>query len=105
MDEPLEERVDATARRDHVPVQIVLEDVARRDHLRRLRTGEQEAVGMLRVACAHVAVAVENALIGEDAVGGDQVIDDLGANVGRVRSRVLGVRAGNGEQDANDDDP
>jgi hypothetical protein len=60
---------------DGAAVEVVLHDVARADQLRRQRSREQVALRLPRVAHAHVSVAVDHALVGQDPIGGDEVLD------------------------------
>ena len=52
-------------------------DVFGLDHLGAARTRQQEEVGIVRMAHADMAERVDDALVGEDPVGGDEFADDL----------------------------
>ena len=58
--------------------------------LRREGARHQVAARVAVVADAHVAVAVDHALIGEDPVGGDEILDE--ARVGRTCGGRRGLR-------------
>ena len=108
MDEALEIARPA-ARVDGGAVEVVLHDVGRRHQLGSDRARHQVAVGGFLVTHAHMAVPVDHALVGQDAVGGDQVLDQLRVNRARRGGRRLGEhvshsreraqRAGDAEQD------
>src|SRR4029453_1005709 len=60
----------------HARFEIVGLDVAAGDELRRKRARKQEAIGAVGVSRAHVPEAVEHGQSREDAIGGDDVVDD-----------------------------
>ena len=57
-------------------VEIVLEDVVGGDQLRSQRTCHEVAIGIPVVPDADVAPRVNHAVIGQDAIGGDEVVDE-----------------------------
>jgi hypothetical protein len=74
---------------DRLAVGSVLHDVAHLHQLGRHGARHVVAVGMLVAAHAHVAVAVEHALHREDAIGGDEVHQQVG-----IGGRCLAGRHG-----------
>ena len=75
MDEALEiERALVVAHR--LPVEPQLDDVVALDQLGRDRAGQEKVLGIAGMADADVAVGVHHILLGEDAVGDDEVLDD-----------------------------
>jgi hypothetical protein len=60
---------------ERLAVEVVLEDVFHLHGLGRDGAGEEETLRILRRAQADVAVGVDHAVLGEDAVGGDQVFE------------------------------
>src|SRR5262249_49928389 len=62
---------------DGVSLQVVLDDVRALDEGRRERAGEEETLGVVRMAHADVAVRIDDVLPREDAVGNDELGDQL----------------------------
>ena len=74
MDEPFE--VGLAARRvDRRPVERELHQVRDLDALRRARSRHEIPVGPVGMAYADVPEAVNHALVGEDAVGGHELVE------------------------------
>ncbi len=67
----------AAARIDSVAVEVELHDIGSGDQRRRHAVRQQEATQILVVPGADMAEAVEHALIREDAIGGDKILDQL----------------------------
>ena len=67
----------AAAAVGRVRVEVEHHDVALLHRARRAVARDQEAIGTLVVARADVAVTVEHALVREDVVRKDEVIDEL----------------------------
>ncbi len=57
-------------------VEVELDDVLGTDQLRGHRTGDQKMVRVVRMSDADMAVGVDHLLLGEDAVGDHEVLDD-----------------------------
>ena len=70
---------------DRIGIEVVFHDVRGRDDRRRLGTGQQISVGRMGMTHADMPVAVEYALVGENAVGRDEVVD--GRRVDRAAGR------------------
>ncbi len=81
----------AAARVDGVAVEIEFHDVGGGDQRRRHASRQQKAVRVPVVPGADMAKAVEHPLIGEDAIGGDKIADQLavGRNCGSARGRPV----------------
>src|SRR5262249_15165696 len=60
----------------HGRSEVVGLDVVARDKLRCQRARQEIAVGASRMARAHVAEAVEHAQAREDAIGGDEIVEE-----------------------------
>ena len=60
---------------ERLAVEVVLDDVLHLHDLRRERAREEVALRVARRAQADVAVGVDHAVRGEDAVGGDEVFE------------------------------
>jgi hypothetical protein len=60
---------------DRLAVHAELHDVGGLDEPRRTRPRQQEAVRVARIARADVAVTVDDVLVVEDAVAGDEIGD------------------------------
>ena len=76
MDEALEiERALLVPHR--LAVEAELDDVVLLDQLGRERARDEEALRIVGMADADVAVGVDHVLLGEDAVGDDEVLDDV----------------------------
>ena len=71
---------------DRIGIEVVLHDVGGGDDRRRLRARQEIAVRRMGMADRHMAVAVEHALVGEDAVRRDEVLDRGGVD------RAAGLR-------------
>ena len=65
----------APLRIDRLAARIELHDVGRLNEARRHAARQEEMVGALVVACADMAEAIDDTLVVEDAVGGDEVLD------------------------------
>jgi hypothetical protein len=65
----------AAARVHRIGIEIELHDVGRRHVRRRHRPGDEVAVGICGMTDADVAIGVEHPLIGENAICGDQILD------------------------------
>ena len=65
----------AAPRLQGIAVDIELEDVVRRDQARRHAAREQKARRVRLVPHADMAEAVDHALVGQDPVGGDEIVD------------------------------
>jgi len=79
----------ALVRPDELAVEAELHDVGRDDKARRARPRHQEALRIVRVAGADVAVAVDHVLHVEDAVADHQILDhglEDGAGAGFARA-------------------
>ena len=75
--------IEPVGRRHHrLAVEIEHENVRRLHQLRRAMARDQEMLGVLGVAQAHMAEGVEHALIGEDAIGEGYLLTRLGEAVG-----------------------
>ena len=71
-------------RHDRVGVEVVFQDVVRLDQRGRARARQEIALRVLRMAHADVAEGIQNALVGDDAVGGQRV---RGAALREYRAR------------------
>ena len=58
---------------DRIAVEIVLHDVLRHHQLRRKRARQEIALGIAVRAHAYVSVGIDDAVLGQDSVCGDQV--------------------------------
>ena len=68
--------------RAHRPVvEIERDDVVGGDLGGRHAAGEPVALRVARIARADVAIGVEHAVVAQDPVGGDQIVDQLAAGV------------------------
>src|SRR5271166_2568404 len=65
----------APARVEGVAVEVEFHDVVRCDETRRHAARQQKACCVLLVPRADMPKAVDHALVGEDAVGGDEIVD------------------------------
>ena len=82
MDEPL--RIERAAFRVYgIPIEIEFDEIGCRDQFRRERSRHDEPVRGAIVASAHVAEAIEHALLSQDPICGDQVFDQC--RIGRTR--------------------
>ena len=91
VDEALEEHA-AAALVDGIAIEIELHDVGGGDVRRRHRARHQVAVRIGRVADADMAKGVEHALIGQNAVRRDEIVDQCG-----IDRAARGGRLGRGE--------
>src|SRR5215831_21221414 len=60
---------------DRVGIEVVFHDVLGRDDRRGFGARQKIAIRSTAVAHAYMAVAIEDALVGENAVGGDEIVD------------------------------
>jgi len=88
----------AAATIDGVAVEIEFHDVVGGDAPGRLRLGNQETIRPRRMPHADVAVTVDDALVIEDAVGGDEVLDQTLGRRG-IAPRRRRLRGGGTEKD------
>ncbi len=65
----------AALRIDRVAVEVEFHDVGRRNQPRRHAARQQKALRVLVVAGADMAEPVDHALVEENAVGGDDILD------------------------------
>src|SRR5215471_1377033 len=75
VDEPFDHAA-AALRINRIGVKVVFDDVARRHQARRARAGHQITVGIIWMTDTHVPVGIEYALLGKDAVGRNEVLDE-----------------------------
>ena len=61
-------------------VEVELDDVSGAHQLRRQRTGDQKAVGMVRVTNPDMAIGIDDLLPRQDSVGDHQVLDQIVEN-------------------------
>ncbi len=93
VDKPLE--VHGTAARvERLAIPVELENIAGSDKRRRNAARQKESVGVLVVTRADVAEGIHHTLVGQDAVGVDEVFDELG--IGRARGRCRCLRRPDG---------
>jgi len=78
---------------ERLAVGVELHQVARRHQRRCERARHEEAVGPLVAARADVAVGVEHLVGGEDAAGGDEVLDQAAAGGELLHLREGGAPA------------
>ena len=76
VDDALEEQ-PVLARTQGPVVEIELDDVVGGNLGRRHAAGEPIAIGITRIARADVAVGVEDAAVGENAIGRDEIVDQF----------------------------
>jgi hypothetical protein len=87
------EITSSAARVDRDAVEIVLHDVAGGDELGSDGARHEIALGRSGVARADVSIAVEHALVDENPVGRDQILDESGIRGPRARQGLrLGCR-------------
>ena len=67
---------------DRIGIEVVFHDVRRGDDRGRLGARQEISIGRMGMTHAYMAIAVEDALVGQDAVGRDQVFD--GSRVDRA---------------------
>src|SRR5258706_5313595 len=77
MDEALKVH-GAAARVDRFAIPVKFENISLGDKCRRNAACQKEPVGVLIVACADVSEGVDNALVGQNAVGVNEVFNQLG---------------------------
>ena len=63
-----------------VAVEIELDDIGGRDKRRRHAARDQEVVRILRMPRADMAEAIDDALLVEDVIGIDEIVEDGGIN-------------------------
>ena len=83
VDLAVDEAFEIRARRvrlGRVAVEIELDDVGGGDERGRHAARDQEMVRVLRMACADMAEAVDHALLIEDVVGVDEIVEDGGVD-------------------------
>ena len=68
----------SSPRLDRVAVEIELQDVVGRDQARSHAARQQKAPRVGLVPHADMAEAIDHALVGENAVGGDEIVDEIG---------------------------
>src|SRR5262249_12937098 len=102
---PIDLRVDETllidrtaATIDGTAVEIEFHDVVGGDAPRRLRLGNQKMIRPRRMPHADVAVTVDDALVIEDAVGRDEVLDQA-LRRRRIAARSRRLRGGGAEKE------
>jgi len=78
----------AAAAVDGVAVEVELHDVLGHDAARRLGHRHQKAIRSCRVTRADMTETVDHALLVEDAVGGDEIVDQR-LQVGLLRQGLL----------------
>src|SRR6266436_8385871 len=72
-----------TAWLESIAVEIELQDIAGRDQARSHAAGEQKAPRVRLVPHADMSEAIDHALVREDAVGGDEIVNEV-----RMRRRL-----------------
>ena len=70
-----------------VAVEIELDDVVGGDERGRHAARDQEALGILRMAHGDMAEAVDDALLVENVIGIDEIVDDGGIDLWSVSWR------------------
>src|SRR5437660_8831393 len=61
---------------DSITVEVQFDQIRRRHKLRSQRSRQDEAIGIPVVPGAHVSKPVENALLAEDAISSDEILDE-----------------------------
>jgi len=87
VDEPFDHAA-AVLRIDRIGIEVVFHDVVRGHQDRRERARQQVAVWVARMAHAHMPIGIEHALLGENAVGGDEVLDERRVDRTGARRRL-----------------
>jgi hypothetical protein len=85
MNDALEEE-PVFAGADRIAVEIILDDLRRRDLRWRHAARHPVAILVAPIASTDVAVGVEHALVGQDPVGRDQIFEQFGIAHGRGRN-------------------
>jgi hypothetical protein len=75
VNEPLEIK-RALVVADRLPVEAELDDVFGSDQFRGNRAGDQKPARILRVPDTDMAIGVDHLLLGEDAIGNHQILDE-----------------------------
>src|SRR5437016_2540699 len=81
VDSAMDEALDierATPQLERVAVKVELQNVVCSDETRRHAAREQKEFRVSRVPYADMSETVDHAPIGEDAVGGDEIVDEIG---------------------------
>ena len=89
VDEPLQE-YPAVALIDWIGVEVELHDVLGGHERRRQRARHQVAVWIRRMPDAHMPGFIEHALLGQDAIGRDEVFDENWSDRSTGCRRFLG---------------
>ena len=77
----------ATLGVDRIAVAVEFHDVGRGRQARRHAPRQQEMLGILVMARTDVAEPVDHTLVVEDAIGGDEIVDQCGVGQRCLRAR------------------
>ena len=62
---------------DRVAVEVEFQKVFAFDEFRRQRAREEESFGVVRMTDTHMAVGIDDALVGEYAIGDDELVQQI----------------------------